>query len=164
MLPQRNGCKLISGRGTECSLHACRHARLKRLVWTMCRCWESLQGRELQERLELTQKAFLALLFAAPAALCTEAATMQLQQVALFLRRAAGADGALFSAIATRCPAAFAMEVLPHLTTECLLQPTCSCPSPRTCCTCSTPLAAGLATILMVLACRCMAGHRTAPG
>ena len=128
----------------------------------MCWCWESLQGRELQERLELTQKAFLALLFAAPAALCTEAATMQLQQVALFLRRAAGADGALFSAIATRCPAAFAMEVLPHLTTGCLLQPTCS--SPRTCCTCSTPLAAGLATRLMVLACRCMAGHRTAPG
>ena len=73
-----------------------------------------LQGRELLERLELTQKAFLALVSSAPAVLCTEAATMQLQQVALFLRRAAGADGALFSAIAMRCPAVFAMEVAPR--------------------------------------------------
>ena len=78
------------------------------------------QGRELQEQLELSQKAFMTLVCSTPAVLCTEAGIMQLQQVALFLRRCAGADGALFSAIATRCPAVFAMEVAPLRATPAL--------------------------------------------
>ena len=70
------------------------------------------QGRQMQEQLGLTQTAFLALLTAAPRVLCMRDAAQQLGAVALFLRRALHCNGPLFSSVAARCPAVFAMQVL----------------------------------------------------
>ena len=70
----------------------------------------------MKEQLGLTQTAFLALVTASPQVLCEQEAAQQLGTIALFLRRALHCGGPLFSTIAARCPAIFAMQVFAHAT------------------------------------------------